>query len=181
MSAAAVNTKVLGSRCDDVVSRVAEHQVSVQKLESVAASEIITGGDVIDSSCLNSFDVSLKGLGFSLPNVDDLLDNFLNSMCDKANSVISSNINTINQGLDTPLGSISVNSNHDGRLLMKRYPIFQSLTKNTTLQLEVGQMIFSINKTIVLLGFLTIQQANAACCGAAAVEAINSRAAELKN
>ncbi|VVH65955.1 hypothetical protein BSPLISOX_654, partial [uncultured Gammaproteobacteria bacterium] len=73
--------------------------------------------NVVDASCLNSYTISLKGFGFSLPNLDDLLDNFANSLCDKANSVISSNIGTINQRLDSPIGSVSINSNYDGKVI----------------------------------------------------------------
>lgn len=111
------DTEVLDSRCGDIREKVLKHQISVQKAESVAASEMITGGNVVDATCLNSFDISLKGFGFSLPNIDDLLDNFFNSLCDKANSVISSNVGAINQGLDLPIGSVNINSNYDGKAI----------------------------------------------------------------
>lgn len=46
MSAIALetDTEVLDSRCSDIRDKVLKHQISVQKAESVAASEMITGG-----------------------------------------------------------------------------------------------------------------------------------------
>ncbi|VVH64640.1 hypothetical protein BSPLISOX_1800, partial [uncultured Gammaproteobacteria bacterium] len=41
LSAIAIDTKALDSRCDEVRANVLKHQISVQKEEAAAASEMI--------------------------------------------------------------------------------------------------------------------------------------------
>ena len=140
MSVSAADKDVLSDeRCENIKDKIRSHQVLVQKEEAVAASEIITGGNIVDSGCLNSFDISL---GLQLPNIDNLLDNFLNSLCNKANSVISRNVGNINEKLDSPIVRTRINSNYNGKSIKTK--LGQNITNTVN---ETIPDIPVINKT----------------------------------